>query len=173
MNEITVSVPLSDINIPTIVRRALENPSFRRWFDGSKVVDSKGKPLVVYHGADQQFTVFDPYGKEHAWMADYPEGVIFFSDSPKVASYYGNIIMPVYLRMESPIIKKTDKTPEYLLDNDLEIWQQFYEEGDGIIVHGYTRDGDKISVYVVIEPTQIKSIFNRGTFNPADPDIMK
>ena len=32
---------------------------FKRWFGDSKVVDEEGKPLVVYHATDADFTVFD------------------------------------------------------------------------------------------------------------------
>ena len=39
---------------------------------------------------------------------------------------------------------------------------------DGII---FTRDG-KPQDYEVFYPQQIKSVFNRGTFNPKDPDIL-
>ena len=35
------------------------NPAFRRWFQGSKVVDEDGKPLVVYHGTKYDFAAFD------------------------------------------------------------------------------------------------------------------
>ena len=36
-----------------------ETKQFKRWFGDSKVVDEDGKPLVVYHGTDADFTVFD------------------------------------------------------------------------------------------------------------------
>lgn len=36
-----------------------ETPAFRRWFGASKVVDADGKPLVVYHWTDNDFSVFD------------------------------------------------------------------------------------------------------------------
>ena len=36
-----------------------ETKQFKRWFGDSKVVDRDGEPLVVYHAADAEFTVFD------------------------------------------------------------------------------------------------------------------
>ena len=36
-----------------------ETKQFKRWFGKSKVVDEEGKPLVVYHATDAEFTVFD------------------------------------------------------------------------------------------------------------------
>jgi hypothetical protein len=38
-----------------------ETPAFRQWFGNSKVVDAEGKPLVVYHGTNASFDVFQPH----------------------------------------------------------------------------------------------------------------
>ncbi len=39
----------------------IDTPEFRKWFGDSKVVDESGKPLVVYHGAENgDYTAFDP-----------------------------------------------------------------------------------------------------------------
>lgn len=35
-----------------------DTPAFRRWFRGSKVVDGKGAPLVVYHGTSEPWEEF-------------------------------------------------------------------------------------------------------------------
>ena len=37
----------------------LGTPAFKSWFGKSKVVDKKGKPIVVYHGTGAEFGVFD------------------------------------------------------------------------------------------------------------------
>lgn len=34
-------------------------PAFKRWFKNSKVCDSRGRPLVVYHGTTSFFTIFE------------------------------------------------------------------------------------------------------------------
>ena len=36
-----------------------ETAAFKKWFDGSKVVDENGEPLVVYHGTNADFNIFD------------------------------------------------------------------------------------------------------------------
>ena len=41
-----------------------ESPEFKKWFEGSKVVDSEGKPLVVYHGTTK--AGFDSFNT-HEW----------------------------------------------------------------------------------------------------------
>lgn len=38
---------------------AVESKAFKKWFGDSKVVDSEGKPLVVYHGTNSEISVFD------------------------------------------------------------------------------------------------------------------
>jgi hypothetical protein len=38
---------------------------------------------------------------------------------------------------------------------------------------GYSGTAEKGTDYVVFRPEQIKSIYNRGTFNPADPNIYR
>ena len=42
---------------------------------------------------------------------------------------------------------------------------------DGIVVPEDDMDVEIVQTYAVFEPTQIKSIFNKGTFNPHDPRI--
>ncbi|MCL2282499.1 MAG: hypothetical protein FWC26_04195, partial [Fibromonadales bacterium] len=38
--------------------KGTDSPFFKRWFGDSKVVDEQGKPLVVYHGTNAEFTEF-------------------------------------------------------------------------------------------------------------------
>ena len=218
MNEITVSVPLSGIDIPTIVKRALENPNFRRWFDGSKVLDDKGLPLVVYHGTYGNIKRF--YAPEEM-PEDLAEEVlpygqhtfgIYLTDKKQFAGKFGNNVLPLYVALKTPLDLRTAKTFEELATqlgidtkkNSLTLRNMkndsyFLDEGfrddiyraleslvnnfnlipglkskkyDGIIFKD-REDNIYGNTYVAFYSTQIKSIFNRGTFNPDDPDIMK
>lgn len=86
------------------------SPSFKAWFGASKVVDSGGRPLRVYHGTGGSFDEFDPA------VAKSEGGAFFFSHSPllkdpsaNAASYAtragdGGNIVPVYLRIENPLV---------------------------------------------------------------------
>ena len=112
------------------------NDNFWNWFGESKVVDSKGNPLVVYHGSTATFDEFDPEGRENAWDAEYPEGTIFFTDDLSRAKLYGEIIYPVYLSCET--IKKFTTKPspngkwtsaEFFLDNATKPWDYYYNDG--------------------------------------------
>lgn len=60
--------------------------NFWRWFGASKVVDSQGRPLVVYHGTPADISTFEPNraGEHGARFAD----AVFFSSDSAVAGAY-------------------------------------------------------------------------------------
>jgi N12 class adenine-specific DNA methylase len=62
-----------------IGRMTPNTTAFRNWFGDSKVVDKDGKPLVVYHGTQTDFTVFRP-------GATPSNDGIFFTKDPDIAS---------------------------------------------------------------------------------------
>lgn len=130
-----------------------ETPEFKKWFGDSKVVDGKGKPLVVYHGTDKEIKRFNP--KLSA------QGVFWFtSDSDKIkrgesGASSSKVIMPVYLSA-----KKLAGWDEYEKKG---LWELKNEGYDGVKL-----DDD----YIVFEPTQIKSATkNKGTFDSTNPKI--
>ncbi len=64
----------------------LDNPNFVTWFGSSKVVDSKGQPLVVYHGSqrvDRIGNYFDPRRATSGPMS-------YFTSDPEIASGYAS-----------------------------------------------------------------------------------
>jgi hypothetical protein len=80
-----------------------ETPAFKRWFDGSVVVDKAGKPLVVYHGTpDMRFInesgVFSTMRERMLKYGATPESrkdadakrAFFFTTSAKVAKTYAD-----------------------------------------------------------------------------------
>ena len=77
--------------------------AFKEWFgdwendpkNASKVVDENGEPLVVYHGTDNTFTVFDPTKQDGEHEAFY------FTDSQEMAKSYkgGTVLMPLFLNV--------------------------------------------------------------------------
>jgi len=97
--------------------KAPNTSAFRRWFKDSKIVDADGKPMVVYHGSAEDFTIFKHgeaskvdggwYGQgfyftprtseasEYARMRDSREERFFGSQSSQV-------VMPVFLSMQNP-----------------------------------------------------------------------
>lgn len=66
--------------------------SFRNWFDGSKVVDENGEPLVVYHGTRTSDNI-NKYGFQSAYSGlgnrGASEGNFYFTNSKTNAEYTG------------------------------------------------------------------------------------
>jgi hypothetical protein len=62
--------------------------SFWNWFGNSKVKDRTGRPIVVYHGTDQDFRAFDPTRSNSNTNTGVPHGSFAFTDKPEVAVSY-------------------------------------------------------------------------------------
>jgi hypothetical protein len=72
------------------------NSNFQKWFNGSKVVDKNGNPLIVYHGSEFDFEEFI--------------GDCYFTDDFYIADGYasGEYVYEVYLSMKNPLILDCD-----------------------------------------------------------------
>lgn len=151
--------------------RNTDTSAFKKWFGDSKAVTPDGKPLVVYHGTKVDVKSLKGGNTNHLGFTNYG---IYFSPDPIVADAYasgtrggkisgeGAQIYPVYLKMENPKYVSEHHQSSLLSAEDV---VKLKADGyDGVI---NTKNGE----LVVFEPTQIKSVFNRGTFDPANPDI--
>jgi len=169
------------------------NQNFKTWFGNSKVVDANGKPLVVYHGTNQDFGEFshDSLGSENDY--GFMGAGFYFMNDPEWGSGYAEIagektgganVLPVYLKMENPLeIRSYEELPVvpktktdtvsgvYDKEEALELTNILKQKGhDGVILHA--KHG--VEEYVVFEPTQIKSATgNNWEFNPSNADITK
>lgn len=106
-----LAIPDLDQGAKLSPRRQTETPEFKAWFGDSKVVDTKGAPLVVYHGTAESFDAFDgakdSTKKDHGYLG---RG-FYFSTSSNTAGSYANMkggfadpnIMPVYLSVQNPL----------------------------------------------------------------------
>ena len=84
------------------------SPEFLTWFQGSKVVDANGKPLIVYHGTKTgfknfkvpkdhgrlYFTTNKEYATQYTTDAFHPSRK---TTSPKVHAVYLKIVNPIDL----------------------------------------------------------------------------
>lgn len=140
-------------------KEALEN--FYKWFGDSKIVDEQGRPLVVYHSTDVEFSVFDKT------KADSSVGLpgFYFSSSEQYSREYGSITMPVYLKAENVFdIGKDVPDGWYELKTNEERVDLLKKQGyDGVF--DYNAGATE---YTVFEPNQIKSTQNRGTYSESD-----
>ena len=163
-------------------RESVENsPEFKRWF-GKSVVTKSGKaggePLVVYHGTGADFDQFSP-DKIGTGKGYKSEGGFFFTDSAPLASVIsefsrgvaGANVRPLYLSLKNPLTVDADgvlTSPQ----KQKAYRRALTEKRDGIIFTGVKlADGSTGREYVAFSPSQIKSAFNRGTFDPNSPNM--
>lgn len=73
---------------------------FWKWFNGSKLVDTEGRPIPVFHGTTANIEFFDEKNNNLK--------MIFFSTSMKTAYTYGNNLKVAYLKMINPKIIDMD-----------------------------------------------------------------
>lgn len=182
--------------------RQTDSPQFKTWFEGSKVVDATGAPLVVYHGTKKDFSEFDPKARKRTRGGRELKGVgaMFFTDNPQVSDAYAGVatsykgdkwswpandfeggrIMPVYLALKNPLVIESAGAIYHQVEQQI---KQAKRDGhDGVIIREvYDTPGAagslsayKHTSYVVFSPSQIKSATgNRGSFDPRETDITK
>lgn len=162
--------------------------AFWKWFADSRVVDDAGHPLVVYHGATDDFS--QPNG--WFWAADgadvasgyATERADYYEKQGKSAAPH---VMPIYLSLQNPLVVDADGDRWHQIEwrdgyyNTDQIAKIAEEEGhDGVIfknlVDGLDDDGysdmARNTTYVAFKPEQIKSATgNAGTFDPESGDI--
>lgn len=161
-----------------------ETPAFLKWFGQSKVVDSKGKPLVVYHGTRATFDVFKPSTqKGNQGEQDQLEG-IYFTDAINGAKFYAltddvdddRYLKKVYLSIKKPYmadnyneLKKDFKDASYS-----QISKEIKRKGyDGIFVKkGFYSNGGPHKLFLAFYPNQIKSVHAKE-FNIESDSIHK
>jgi len=159
---------------------------------------NRGKPKLVYHGSNLGEEYDDSLpseGKflsgadkalgESQWMTDLGA---WFTEDPDVAAHFAGTarkdvspqIYPAYLSLQNPMYFDTyedleEAFDESGLDNVIE-WVEALQakDWDGIIIeNSFTDVPTRRTDYVAFKPTQIKSQFNVGTFDPEDADISK
>lgn len=148
-------------------KEALTN--FYKWFGDSKVVDEQGRPLVVYHGTHTIFDTFDKTKLKSGTGENVLGEGFYFTDNLDLAERYAygitkagrglneNNVMSVYLKIENPATSAKTLT----------------EDNNGIIEKQTGKLESLGTIYVVFEPTQIKSVDNRGTFSSDTGNIYK
>lgn len=167
-------------------RKQTNTPEFKKWFGDSKVIDTLGNPLVVYHGTRKSFDAFDiNHGGARTASNSGMDG-FFFTSSTSSAQLYayngpygGDNIIPAYLALKNPRIVQRVKGEDKNLTEitkDVEIAQAKKDGNDGVIFKGYIdsprSEGGVADTFAVFNPAQIKSaIGNNGNFDQSNHDI--
>lgn len=164
--------------------------AFKKWFKNSKVVDENGKPLVVYHGTKQgNFSSFDKSKIGAQTDYGYRGKGFYFTPQQELATMYSRDwqkfkqvpnengrVMPVYLSVQNPYIIKSKDAHNMLSKFESESFtRKLQEQGyDGVFVEMddlvKSYDGE-LQEIIVFEPTQIKSVYNRGTFDENNANV--
>ena len=142
----------------------------KKWFGKSHAADSAGKPILLYHGTneDAPFAVF-----EHGHHSGQPTRLrgFFFTDSRHLADAYSQgsgTVIEAYLSIQSPLVVDMQDTPLTLfeLHDEVEkhlrglasIFEGQTDDPDGLIVRNAREGLLSHTEYVVFDPTQIKTV---------------
>lgn len=102
-----------DTNLQRRIKRAqamTQTETFRRWFAGSRIQNTAGGPLLVFHGAGGRFTAFDAGGRpvwftpNAAYAGTYATGTGRLERALPASQIYtgGTRLIPAYLHAENP-----------------------------------------------------------------------
>lgn len=162
-----------DTNLTEEQWLAVRTPAFKNWFgdwendpeNASKVIDENGEPLVVYHGTDAEFDVFDA-SKARANMDIQGN---FFSPWKDDAQGYGENVRAFFLNIKNP-------AASHVGYKALKTYQG--QDGAGIKAredlkkHGFDGVNNDDEEYIAFESTQIKSATdNNGNFSSTNNSV--
>lgn len=115
-------------------KKQTQTPEFKKWFEGSKVVDKSWKPLVAYHWTHNDFNTFD---RSKVWLKTKNKWFFgewfYFTTSEKLADSYADSwwdtkewkkgkVMAVYLDVKKPFMWNDYKWPEAIEKLRKELW---------------------------------------------------
>lgn len=171
------------------------SPAFREWFGDSKVVDEQGKPLVVYHGGVEGIEQFESSSWRYRdfMVGEARDKIVnanFFAKDRSVAETYRAKIdgysyrdtdpvgqtYEVYLSLQNPLTVDWGGQ-RFTTGDPTKLIEQAKAGGhDGLlvtnVVDDYRQKAKPTTIYVAFSSEQIKSVNNRGTFDPNDPRIL-
>jgi len=94
-----------------------KTPAFKKWFGdwektpkkASKVVDRSGKPLVVYHGTDETFDIFDKTKRGKRFGDSASKEGFFFISNKNIAENAGDNVVEAFVSAKKPKIVNAEK----------------------------------------------------------------
>ena len=136
----------------------------------SKIVDENGEPMVVYHGSDAEFEVFDRTNGRSGMDI---QGM-FFSPWDYESEGYGKNVRAFFLNIKNPATgsKSYEVFSKYKSENyaGIKARDELEHSGCDGVASGNMEDEDL--EFIAFEPNQIKSATdNNGAFSPDDANI--
>lgn len=167
-------------------------PAFWAWFKDSVVVDSEGRPAIMFHATDarEDFGVFD-----RSEDVGYHFGTIEAANERAARALSEGVrVIPVFLAIRRPLrledlydwepdnvvgaLRRVNILDDRLIENasgdviDVEWMRRVLSTAgyDGLVYQNACEGGG--DSYVALWPNQIKSaLSNRGSFDPQSADI--
>lgn len=180
---------LLGISILDMTKHSSFNDKFTAWFDGSKVVDKKGKPLIVWHGSPdarwlKETGVFQTLKERHG--VEDPQRAFFFAGDRATAVSYADdrrawdyqaaepATHGFYLCLKNPLIVDNKSRKWHGTDSTVETAKAGGH--DGVIIYNtidnYQVDGHKVTdVYVAFNPEQIKAAGGNTEYDPSNKSV--
>lgn len=141
--------------------------TFEDWFFGSKVIDSEGKPLTLFHGSPSQFSTFDFSGSM--------DGGVYFTQDKKLAESFSKdedgelgFTYEVFLNFRNPISIDLKGEQQPSQDEMRKIFDDAKASGyDSFVLNGVKEFNGIGTQYIAFEASQISfsSDFS-GEYNP-------
>lgn len=130
------------------------------FFKDSKVRDEDGNLLVVYHGTDADFNVFDKSknveGNNAFWFSkskEYAEEMAIVKEGKRVDAFYLDIKNPLKVKLGLKDFADNIKEERF-------IKQALENNNDGVIFEEDAKDGD--TFFAVFNSNQIKNTTNKN-----------
>lgn len=164
-------------------------PEFKKWFDGSKIVDDNGKPKIMYHATLADFSEFRANTRGVHFVSPSSEWTSDFITEEGSVLNSGTSLMPVYISAKNPFdFENKDHVKALAIKTGLgkfgidQIktghWSRLEDRTTLLAIKDLGFDGlyvmeNGIKNLGVFNSTQIKSaIGNAGTFDATNPNIL-
>ena len=187
-------------SVKEAAKKITDNPNFVKWFGNSKILDKSGNPLILYRGTGEDKNIFDGHSywtpnSKYAESFGYGQKSIY----PAYIKIE-NLLDLTQLTVEEISAKKIELVIKELIgaknvplgigfdlgytapawmhlnNANKEVLGEWLNnngfDGVRLVEQRTPRSGNPpVSSYIVFEPTQIKSIYNTGSFGITEPDI--
>lgn len=162
----------SEEAIEKVYSSVIEQESFKKWFNGSKV-EQDNKPIIMYHGTGADISKF----KQPAFFTPEKENAAWYSyessGNPKVIAALLSIKNPIILDDKESVIKLQDilvnygMEADFIIDHPDGLWEFYWD-----LLEKYKPGGDGLNPHDVVYIPEVRDILIKevydGLYSPHD-----
>jgi len=192
LSELNEFAQPTSLSTKSAIKNIFDNLNFKKWFGKSKVVDEKGKPLVVYHGTNAEIEIFSGnliwftpnprVAGKYADRAAFRDGafqemededgeftytdVDEVSESDMLAGAEGQNVLPVYLSLKNPVdLSEWGTTPS--AEEFFEYLKEIGIAGKGEEFADWANDlsVDEPTIWKIIEDWNLEQDFKKAGYD--------